>query len=212
MLYKSLFDKVLEFFSDNKNYIEDIIAAKADYFSRTGKVFPDDPYHEARMTAFVEWFTLDRIIRRVGLTPVQYYLCLFENQFRDEEKTTLKNLAKSIHSLFIFTSRGKDSFTVKDLFDQREYALYEKRHILGIRQSNLFEGRLIVVDDRTMLMNAYCTHPDEMKSAIQSNVRHQAIADRRKFIDYTLKLAGYRVRCNMYKNVDPKEIYTFSSM
>lgn len=211
MVYKDLIDQVIDHFSKQERYLQEIIQAKEVFFQKTGKVFEDDSFYETRMAAFVEWFILDRPLFKVGLTPVRYYFELFETELEEEKRQGLKALMKSLHSLFLFRGKTTTTVRIEDLFDHKRYEIVEKRQYVGIPVNSIFEGRVVQKGLHYMFSDAYCIHPHDASPLIRKEAGRRSYRDRDPFLEFTMNLAALRLRCDRYKKVNVEQIYDFKN-
>jgi len=68
--YQPYLDQLIAFAS-HEDRKPDLLAAKAEYFQRTGEVFEDDKQFETRMASFLDHFLFDRPRPESGKTPAQ---------------------------------------------------------------------------------------------------------------------------------------------
>ncbi len=209
MVYRDLLEKVVAYFSDEKRNLNELMLAKEYFFAHSGKVFADDVFYETRMAAFVEWFALDRLMLRVGLTPIRYYYEMFSETMNEPDRQAIRCLIKSLHSLFQYQGRSGDTFYLTDLYDDKSYTVLEKRSSVGFNKGVLFESRLVQKDDHLHLSSTACVHPVEVTDRIKQQVLQVRKQSREEFFDFLLQLAAFRIRCDRYNKVDPLEIYVF---
>jgi hypothetical protein len=210
MIYKELIDTVIDHFSKEERYLKEIIASKEHFFNKTGVVFEEESFYESRMAAFVEWFILDRPMFYIGLTPVRYYYELFESRLDSEHKQAMNSLMRSLHSLFLFVGKDRDSVRVKDLFDGKRYQIFEQRKYVGINPGSIFEGRIIQKTEQWFFSDAYCIHPFDASKLIIKEIRRRNLTDRDLFLEFIMQLTALRLKCDRYKKVDVATIYNFN--
>ena len=211
MQQKEFIEKVVQFFSSQELYLDEFVAAKNDYFDRTGKIFEEDPVFESRMIAFTEWFAIDRPLSKIGLTPVQLYRELQSSKLTHDENDWLRVLMQSIHSLFIYRRRDRDRVLVCDLYDNREIEVFERRDYVGFRSGAVFEGRVLPMGGHPMFSETYCLHPLEVAGTIQNEIKRLKFRNRSYFILFALSLAARRLRADRYHKVDIHRIYDFAN-
>lgn len=210
MIYKDIVDTVTDYFSKEERYLSEIVASKDVFFAKTGKVFEDDPFYEARMAAFVEWFILDRPLTRVGLTPVRYYYELFLPELDEQTRNSFKSLIYSLHSLFQFQGRSGPSVRVIDLYNGDKYDIFEQRQYVGINPGSIFEGRIVRSSERWYFSDTYCIHPYEASKQIVKEIKKRRLIDRDPFMEFMFELSALRLKCDRYKKVDVTQIYGFT--
>lgn len=209
MVYRELIEKITDYLSKEERYLQEMVAAKEQFFLLSGKVFEDDPFYENRMAAFVEWFMCDRPLTNIGLTPIQYYHSMFENSMERQMRQGLEALIASQHSLFLFKNRTSHTVAVEDLFDNKRYNVSEKRQYVGINRGSIFEGRIVMKDGLPMFSDTYCIHPLEACPLIRKKIEQTTFPSRDEFLGFIFELASMRLRCDRYKKVDIAKIYDF---
>lgn len=198
---------------------DDIVDAKADYFTRTGgEVHEDDRSFEHRMQGFFNWYLFDR--KGEGdLTPVQRYLVARGAQLGGPEKELLQGATRSRHSLFEF--RGRTALLrrvkagcvrVRDLFTGDDFDVLEERPLLGVERGNLLEVRLIPSGPGYRFSTAFVFHPRLARSAILREIKRR----KKKAVPLDPKLFCWEIskmalQAERFKNVPLAAIYNFET-
>src|ERR1043165_1265899 len=125
MIYR-LLDRLAERYGEGENKLE-AMRAREEYFDRAGKVFDDDAeLFEGRMAAFLEWYTLDRPLAGIGLTPVA---CAIKEgaALAPDEQRGLAALATSHHSVFELHETNGEKLDIEDLIGGARFSVRERR-------------------------------------------------------------------------------------
>ncbi|MBS2022387.1 MAG: hypothetical protein JST92_08255 [Deltaproteobacteria bacterium] len=209
-------DQLLAFSANDRDAI---VAAKAEYFARTGgEVHEDDRSFEQRMQGFFNWFLFDHK-GPSGLTPVQRYLQERGAQVGGLDKELLLGATQSRLSLFEFRGRTalirrvpKGCVRVRDVFTGDDFDVVEKRPLLGIENGDLMEARLIPAGAAHHFSTSFLYHPREARAALLKEVKRRrksvATLDPREFCWEISKMA---LQAERFRNVPLSAIYNFET-
>jgi hypothetical protein len=190
----------------------DLVAAKARFFQLTGEVYEDDKQFEARMAAFLEYYTLDRPQPGSGLTPAleRYELALREGP--PERAALLRAFTLTRHGLFEVRRLEPGAVWLLEPFAQTLTRVTERRALAGLSPGDLLEARLIPFGGQQWFTQAFCCHPRQVAPVI-----HREVARRRKLAD---PLAPHRLveecaqrslKADRYRNIALEKIYDFAA-
>ncbi len=206
-MYKETIERITEFFAKGR-YLPELQAAKEGYFARTGKVFEDDPMYENRMNAFLEWFIFDRTLEKTAIPPVRLYAEMFDGEASEEERTSLRQLEHTNHSLFEFVSGDSSKIRLKDLFDGKTYVVEARPIYSGIRRGDILDARLLTLGETQILSDPFWVHPLEVRTYILSEVKKVAGTSREKWLELLLELADRKLKSERYRHLKPESIYS----
>ncbi len=200
--------EALTAFASQEEFKNELLTAKAEYFSRTGEVYEDDPSFELRMASFLDYYLLDRHLGLMGKTPAQIFC--EQPAASDEDITARRALTESIHSLWEVRKLGKEMIRLRNLFDGKDHDVYERRQPAGLKKGDLIEARLIPVQGKLLFSSAFCFHPEDAKKPVLKELKRlkkqQPDFDRRAFI---WSLAHMRLKLDRYRNIAVQDIYAF---
>src|SRR5436190_17803747 len=106
---ESALDRLIEAFGAGA-WAEEVVRAKDEYATRTGRVFEDDELFEARTAAFLEWYAVERPVAGHGLPPA----ALRRREAADADGALAAWLA-SHRSLYSIEDQGDDHVLLYDL-------------------------------------------------------------------------------------------------
>jgi hypothetical protein len=190
----------------------DLVAAKARFFQLTGEVYEDDKQFEARMAAFLEYYTLDRPQPGTARTPA---LERFEQALREgppERAALLRAFTLTRHGLFEVLRLEPGAVWLLEPFAQTQTRVTERRALAGLSPGDLLEARLIPFGGQQWFTKAFCCHPRQVAPVI-----HREVARRRKSAD---PLAAQRLmeecaqrslKADRYRNIALEKIYEFAT-
>jgi hypothetical protein len=198
-------------FATGEPFKDEVLAAKAEYFARTGEVFDDDRSFEPRMAAFLEFYLFDRKLPARGVTPAELYLAEKGPQLGPEERGCLEGFTKTLHSLFEVRKVHAGGIRVRDLFSGEDHEVYERRSVAGMAKGDILEARLIPLDSRELFAPAFCYHPKEARKAILKELKRQKKKPAPDFTAENLMatLSRMALKVERYRNIAVEAIYTF---
>ncbi len=197
--------------------VDDIVAAKTEYFAATGgEVHDDDRCYEQRMQAFFNWYLLDR--RREGeSTPVEKYLREKGAELAADDKNILLGATQSRLSLYeyrgprgIFNRPARGQVRVRDAFTGEDFDVTERRQMHGLDAGDLFEARLLPIDGTFHFSTSFTYHPREVRRTLAREIKRRKKAgqaiDPRAFCWELEKMA---LQGERFRNVNIDAIYNF---
>ncbi|MCB0384298.1 MAG: hypothetical protein KDD43_02820 [Bdellovibrionales bacterium] len=122
-------------------------------------------------------------------------------------------LDQNRHSIFEFLKTKNGDVFVKDLFANEKLVIKNSSVTIGFEKDQLFEARLIPVDDSFIFTQSFCFHPPNAAKYILKEIKRvRKIKDederRREREMLIMKLFKMRYKFEQYRHVDIKEIYT----
>jgi hypothetical protein len=208
-VFQSQLDALTAFASGGR-FKEELLKAKAEYFSRTGEIFEDDKSFEMRMACFLDYYIYDwPISTEGGKTPAQVY---FEEltDLPEADRAVAEGLTRTRHSLFEVRKLAKNLVRLRDCFTSDDIDVLERRQPAGLRKGDLLEARLIPLDGQLLFSTAFCFHPTEVKRNITREIKrlkkHQPGFSARELI---WALSKMRLKFERYRNIAVTDIYVF---
>ncbi|MEO6951866.1 MAG: hypothetical protein ABI321_08640 [Polyangia bacterium] len=180
-----------------------LIAARAEWDARSGKVFDDDPLYEERTTAFLEWFALERV-DGAGLTYIERHL-----QTVTEGRDALTLLSRTHRSLFRVRQVDEQQFVLDDLLTGCRFSVHERRTPLALNEGDIFEARLCPRPDASgevLLTRAIQHHPREAADVI-AELAEESRKNCERRDEALFRLAKLRWKSARWGHVQPERIY-----
>lgn len=209
VMYQGLYEDVVRFASEGE-LSEELQQARKEYVQLTGEMFESDPSFERRIAAFLEWYTLDRVLPAgAGVTPLEFYLQGPGATQEESDRSRLVALKNSHLSLFEFKRAKEDHMAVLDLLTNEKLSIYERRKPAGLEAGDILEARVVPYDDKLVFSEAYALHPRDARKAILKATKKfrksdGSAAERLNLVHRVAFLAN---RCERYKHVSPKQIF-----
>ncbi len=187
----------------------DVIAAKAEWFLKTGEVFDDDRQLELRMAAFLEHYVCDRVSPALGQTPARARYELALKTETPERALAFRAFTETIHSLFEVRKLSIGAVRLRALFTQVDIEVTERRHLVGLTVGDVLEIRLVPSPQGFHFLPSYCWHPKAAGPLIR-----QEAARRRKSgepeLDLIWDAALRALKVERYRQIAVEKIYDFS--
>ena len=136
MSYQPYLDQLIAFAS-HEDRKPDLLAAKADYFQRTGEVFEDDKQFEMRMASFLDHFLFDRPRPASGKTPAQEFLESRSAAEDPGEVAAFRSFTETVHGLFEVRKIKPGVVRLRELFGGKEFDVTERRHTVGLEKGDI---------------------------------------------------------------------------
>jgi len=209
-VYQQQFEQ-LTAFATSAAFQEEVLRAKAEFFSLTGEVFEDDRSFEPRMAGFLDFYLFDRKLPDKNQTPAELYLAERGPALGEEERESLVGLTRTLHSLFEVRKVAPGGIRVRDLFTGKDHEVYERRSVAGLAKGDLLEARLIPNGGRELFGPAFCYHPKEARKAIFAEIKRQKKKPRPGETPEKLiaQLSRMALKVERYRNIAVEAIYTF---
>jgi hypothetical protein len=183
-----------------------LLAAREEWATAGARVFDDDPIYEEVTTAFLEWYSLERV-GQDGRLPVERWL--EEERLTDDERRWGQGLARTHRSLFEVREVREGAFLVDDLLAGGVYEVSERRKLPGIAAGSIFEARLIAdVENPPELLftRAFQFHPADAAPAMRKIAERARAADDPRAATL-FRLMRLRDKASHYTHVAAAKIY-----
>lgn len=211
--YQPYLDQLTAFASTEERK-PDLLAAKEQYFQRTGEVFEDDKHFEMRMASFLDFFLFDRKRSGSGRTPAEEFLALRSAAVGADpgEAVAFRSFTETVHALFEVRKILPGTIRLRELFSGKDFDVTERRHPVGLEKGDVLEARLIPFDGALIFSTAFCFHPREAVKAIKKEVkrRKKDLPDVPP-VELTWEAAKRAMKTERYRQIAVEKIYDFES-
>lgn len=207
MLVEDFIGRVVEFYSSGE-YYEEAKKAKEEFFQVSGKVAEGSDQFESKMNSFLDWYVFERPLSDQELAPIKAYVIDEKNSLSSQELAIYEELAKSRNSMFELLKIKNNDLYVRDLFDREKYVIEGFELAGGFTKGDIFQARLLKLEDRYVFNNAFVFHPQEAKKFIQKQikkVRYLKDSHRSKLLH---ALSAMKVKTEQYSHIEVKHIYS----
>ena len=158
-------EKILLKYSE-KDFYDQLVAAKEHYFQKTGKVFEEDEDYESRMAAFNDWYVLE-YSKDEGETFFQKYIS--ENKVTPEVVEAVKG---TTHSLYEYTGTSfKGLHVLKDILHDVKVTLAKSHSTPSLLKGDMFIGRVVHYLDESYLYNGLRVMPKDAASILKKETK-----------------------------------------
>jgi len=211
MNYDTLVENLMTHFA-GPGFADEVTEAKHEFFDRAGILDEANTDFEMKMSQFVDWYLFSRPLRKHGQTPLAMALVPGQGPLTREDQTHLENLHKSIHSLFEFVKVKGEDVHVKDVFSAQKHVIKKSPITVGFNRDELFEARLIPIEDSFQFSKAFCFHPPQVTNIILKEVKKvkklgaQELPKAKEAL--LVRLFKLRYKHEQYKHLDVREIYS----
>ena len=211
--YQPYLDQLTAFASTEERK-PDLLAAKEEYFQRTGEVFEDDKQFEMRMGSFLDYYLFDRKRPGSGKTPAEEFLAvrLAAAGADPAEAVAFRSFTETLHGLFEVRKILPGTIRLRELFSGKDFDVTERRHPVGLEKGDILEARMTPFDGALVFSAAFCFHPREAVKAIKKEVkrRKKELPDAPP-AEMTWEAAKRAMKAERYRQIAVEKIYDFES-
>lgn len=209
MAYQPYLDQLIAFASAEERK-PDLLAAKTEYFQRTGEVFEDDKQFELRMASFLDHYLFDRKRPESGKSPAEEFLQSRAAAGDEAELAAFRSFTETVHGLFEVRKIKPGMVRLRELFGGKEFDVTERRHTVGLEKGDVLEARLIPFDGALVFSSAFCFHPRDAVKSIKKEVkrRKKDVPDAPP-VELTWEAAKRALKADRYRQIAVDKIYDF---
>lgn len=187
--------------------LEELKAAKAEFFRLTGEVRAEEPTFDAWMDAFADWFLCDRPLGG-GAPPAAQFLADEGGRLNAVERASVEGLTRTRWSLFVVDKHSDNTMVVKDLLDGQRRRVVARRRLVGLNRGDVFEARLQPQDGGAWLFTGMpLFHPPQVRRMVLRVAAHARKGGVAQFGEAVRQLALRRLKVDRYRKVAPKALY-----
>ena len=204
--YKQVIEKILNHFA-GELFRDEVRMAKSEFFDNAGILDEQSDQFELRMSQFFDWYFFTRELKGFAQTPLEASYMARELRFIPDEIIVIDKFKHHRHSLFEFVkNKGQDVY-IRDLMKGDKLVVKGSPWTFGFDSNEVFEARLIPVEDTFVFTKGFCFHPMDAKKFILSEIkRHKKDPDLDPD-DLMLKLLKMRYKFDRYRHVKIDMIY-----
>jgi hypothetical protein len=207
MIFEPLLERLLQHYAAN-SYLPEVAEAKSEFFDHAGIVDQDSYQFDVRMAQFLDWYLFSRENSKTHLPPIQMALENPPIALTDDELGQLNQLVRTQHSLFEFDKiRGQDIF-VKELFHAKKFVIRNSDVSAGFNHDEIFEARIIPLEDTYVFAKGFCFHPPEATKFILQEVKKVRHLDQSQKGALILRLMKMKYKHEQYRHIRLEYIYT----
>ncbi len=189
-------------------YYDEIKRAKEHYFSRAFKVAEGSDRYESELNQFFDWFVFERNLEREDLSPIRHFLREKTADLPEDKKKVFEALGNSFSSVFELQKIKGDEAVIKDLFDKESYVVEDIDNPKIFQKGDIFQARLVPLDDHIVFSLAFLFHPKEAKNFLKKEIKKTKELRGEMKKELMLKLALMKHRSEQYPHIDVSHIYS----
>jgi hypothetical protein len=196
-------------FDSREALAEELPRARKEYVQRTGDLFETDDNFESRIACFLEWYVFDRQVSAMAnKTPARLYIESVTAGLTTPEVNRLRDLTRTVLSLFEFRRARESTLAVVDLLAGTKHEIFERRKPAGLEPGDILEARLVPFEEHVYFSEAFAFHPRPARKAILKAAKLFRKTGRpEQRLDLVHRVAFLGNRCRRYKHVDPAKIF-----
>lgn len=185
---------------------EAFIAAKEEFYLRFGKVFPEDPFYEARMSYFLDYFVLLRAIPGELKTPFLKFAAA-NKAIPDDLRLMVECFRHSIFEVASFSPAHE--MMVEDLRTGATYKIRPKpgESLRGFSKGAIFQGCLFPHGEYAYLSNGLLMHPSQVLGEIKKFLKNSVNSESFDEQEALARLAFVQLRALRHSRAGAKRIY-----
>lgn len=204
-VFKQLLEELYKFSSDPR-FEKKAREAHDEFEGRAGTIYEDDESYENRMTAFLEWFILEKSAADGGKRVIDVY--------RDErargsemELQLLDSLDECVHDIYNVRSVKKPYVKVDSMVSNKTYWIEDGERAETLRKGDLFEGRIIKFGKTWLMTNTLLNHPSKVLKFVKAEGKAIRRNGGNGLKDFIFRLTTMRTRWERSRRIDAAEIY-----
>ncbi|MGE4133246.1 MAG: hypothetical protein AB7F86_16505 [Bdellovibrionales bacterium] len=214
MNYEPYVEKLMQFYT-NPKFLQEVKAAKEEFFDLAGTFDESSSDFELKMAQFTDWYIFTRKMSSTGRVAVEMVLDEPTFAMSDSEREIYLNLRNSRHSLFEFLKLKGDDVHVRDLFTGFKYVMNQSRLTQGFNRDEYFEARLIPHDGGFVFSSSFSFHPASVAKYILKEIKRvnkmseeEQSTGREELIARLFKM---KHKVEQYKHLDINRVYSNDS-
>ncbi len=204
-MFQEYMDKLVETVT-TKDFSEEVINAKKEYFSKVGEIFEDDKYFENKMVSFTEWYCFDRISEKYQTPPLEHFIDVNMLSWNKEKLDIYTGFLRNIHSVFYINKIKKNEVVIQDMSDSKKYTIHMNQSNLLFHKGDVFEARLIPFKEEYFFSGSFCFHPNQLYRKIKKNLK-KISNNRTEKMGFLFLLSSMSLKLERSRHINSKDIY-----
>lgn len=182
---------------------EEIVAERAAFDERRGRVHEEDDLWEARTRAFLDWYAIERPDPSTGISPVSRAR---EASTDPRRKAALTAWERSYRCIAEVVELGSRVVSFVDLIGGAHISVDERRGLPGVSPGDIAELRVLAFEGRIHFGSAFLWHPAGTRGPLMDRIAAMSAAgaSREQIADFAAKLY---VRSLRYGHLPPSKVY-----
>jgi hypothetical protein len=190
------------------SYYDEVKRAKEHYFSKAFKVAEGSDRYEAELNQFFDWFVFERNLERDELPPIRLFNREQLKGLENDQIKIFESLGNSFSSVFELIKIKKDQAVIRDLFDKETYTIEDIENPKIFQKGDIFQARLVPLDDHVVFSLAFLFHPKEAKNFLRKEIKKIKDLKGEHKKELMLRLSLMKHRSEQYPHIDVTHIYS----
>jgi len=208
------------YWSQEQFGVDEFIQARQEFFTLTGRIFPDDYFYHQRIAYFLDFFTFQRPVQGKfrendqASTPFKKFVCSpFFNakNLTEVQQKKFYDLANFRHSLFKIIKVKKSKLGLKDLFAEDKFEVSDPLNKIlfqGLPPNSVYQGFIFNINEKIYLSQGLLLHPASASRIIVRSVNKLKKDPPFNQMKYLAKLAKQNLNYIRHKKAEAKTIYS----
>ncbi len=200
-----LLEKILTTYSEG-DYYQSLLAAKEDYFVKTGKAFEEDEDYESRMASFNDWYVLQYQPDDSGKSFFEQYI-----ESHEVPPEMVEAIKQTNHALFEYTGTSfRGQHVLKDILHDSKITLAKEHSAPSMVKGDIFIGRTTFYRMEHFLFNGLRIIPKEARSAMKKEAKKvRKLSDKNQELDFLFFTESLKTKWQRYGHVDVSKIFVY---
>jgi hypothetical protein len=195
----------LELFA-HENFPREMERSRLDYLERLGVVHKSEEYYDENMKAFLDSFVFQNPVSDNQITPLEAFIERMNSTMPPEDLQVYVGFRESKHSLFFIKGVTADGVDCRDLF-QKSKIIVPEEVSAGFLKGEIFESRIFPFQDSFRFGEMFRFHPKRANRIIKKAAKSVRGKGQEEAQAIMLKLAGCKIKHQMYPRIDLLEFY-----
>jgi hypothetical protein len=202
-MHQDVYQEVIEYFS-SQEFQQEYHDARVEFESYVGGMSADHPFYETWVEAYIEYFTLDRMMPQYGLSAIELYAQMFAEKLSAQALQALSELAKAGLGCYRFVEKSNQQLTCVHEASQQLLVIdqVDEGHQLLLKKGDWVLMRLVTSSAGVHAFGAIWHFPKEITHWLKD--RQQSFSSLWLFYMDCFKR---KVFAEKYKHVDLQKIY-----
>ena len=207
MDFEAINESIVKYFT-GPQYLPELQQAKKEFFEKAGIIDEESQSYEPRMAQFLDWYIFSRDLSEFNIPPIELATQREMVEFPDYDAKMIENMSNATHSLFEFIKvKGRDVY-IRDLFTKKKVVLKDSGVSIGFNPDEIFDARVIPVEDNFIFAKGFCFHPPGAKKFILKEIKKVRHLEKSHHESLMFRLVKMRYKLEQYKHIKMEFIYT----
>jgi hypothetical protein len=193
---------------------QDLLAARGEHYARYGEPREDELTYEPRVNGMLDHYLYDYRPNGQKTSTLENFIAVNGSEMEPPVLEAYRRLTQNVHGLFEVRKIAEGRVVLRDVFDDVDHDVAERRQLAGLKKGDLIEARLLPFGEQLLFSGAHVYHPTEVRKAILADVKRlrkaAGRAGRPDVKAFLALLSRMAFKFERYRNVRLESIYDFS--